>query len=306
MRSHYFLYGNDGEYSLERLGHLLLSSGRKVTECKNWTEEDFIQSGLDEISDSLILISSAHPAINSRASRRNLPISRLRRLTNWHKLGFFPHDLTDPFLWEERYYLNDYDFLFYEYRIPSWIKTYQAHCFPVGRLPPHQIIPKLSCPYLFLPDDYYSFGIHPAKLFLERFPFINSEKVYTKFVDVMGSTEYLLECRSQIEAVFLNPKVKVRDIFETFSGYVLTQGPSSVISEAHCYGIPVIYLLENPMNNHERRILQEKYPAIVAFEDSKQPDLSKYPNPKRNRENLNPFIGIEKLLKICEDLNEWS
>jgi hypothetical protein len=302
MRAHYFLYGNDGEYSLERLGNLLSSSGRKVTECKNWTEEDFIQSSLGDLNENLILISSAHPAINSRASRRNLPISKIRRLADWHKVGFFPHDLTDPFHWEERHYLNDYDFIFYEYKIPRWIETYQKNCFLVGVLPPSHIMPKLSCPFLFLPDDYYSFGIHPAKLFFERFPFIKSREVFTKFVDVMGSTNFLLDCRTQIDSVFLDSKIKVRDIFETFSGHVLTQGPSSVISEAYCYGIPVIFLMEKPLSDYEKKLLQETFPAIIAFEDSKEPDFSKYSPPKGKMQKPKPFIGIEVLLRICENM----
>jgi hypothetical protein len=268
MNAIVYLYGVDGEYSLSNVEKELNRNGIRCVIAKNWKEEDFRRSLLDFNNCKKILISSAHPGINERSGRNNIPVAKLRRLSNWEKVIFFPHDLTEPIRWEERFYLCDYDFLVSEYPLPPWILAYPN----ISRIAPLQrdrFILNMNQKFLFLPDDYYSFGHLDAENFISRFPFTQNSNVITKLVNVQGA-EKLSESLGQ-EIRVLPPSIPGNAIVIPENGILITQGPSSVLTEAHVVGMPVLYFDEVNLDVLDKETILEMFPAVSGFFKSGDP-----------------------------------
>ncbi len=295
MNTIVYLYGVDGEYSLSNVEKELNRNGIRYVIAKNWKEEDFTRSLLYFNNCKKILISSAHPGINERSGRNNIPVAKLRRLSNWEKVIFFPHDLTEPIRWEERFYLCDYDFLVSEYPLPPWILAYPN----ISRIAPLQrdrFILNMNQEFLFLPDDYYSFGHLDAENFISRFPFTRNSNVITKLVNVQGA-EKLSESLGQ-EIRVLPPSIPGNAIVIPENGILITQGPSSVLTEAHVVGMPVLYFDEVNLDVLDKKAILEKFPAVSGFFRPDDllgsvpinPKSTKYEN--NNSQSLLEFLGV--------------
>jgi len=295
----YYCYGRGGEYSLEPIELALREMGRNVVCAKNMSAEE-LKLNLDQsIVSEKVLISSAHPGINSLTGRQNLSIAELRRIYDWKSVAFFPHDLSEPFRWEERIYLNDYDFFISEFNTPYWIKAY-IPVVKIKGLSRRKKILGMNQDFLFLPDNFWSFGIQKPSLFIKRFPFVLQKNLVTKFVNVPEAYEFTKLLRHEYDLNILSPSIPGFEIITPENGVLLTQGPSGVLSEAFVSKMDAIYVNEVPLSDWMKQALVNRFPSIVDFYSVEDGDLVKRTQAHSIRQANQAVFSISELLTACE------
>ena len=299
MNYQYYCYGQGGEYSLGPIELALKEAGRNVVCAKNFTVEELENSLAQSNLPERILLSSAHPGINSLAGRQNISIGELRRIYDWKKVGFFPHDLSEPYRWEERCYLNDYDFFIHEYTTPFWVSAYIPIIQIEGLNRKKEVI-NLGQDFLFLPDDFYSLVLLEPSVFVERFPFVLQENVVTKFVNVPEAYEFTDMLKKQFNINILSPSISGFELITPGNGVLLSQGPSSVLTEALVSNMDAIYVSNAPLSGWTKQDLVNRFPSIVDFYSTTNGELVKrtpVPGPIGvNHKTLN----ISDLIAACE------
>ncbi len=299
MSFQYYCYGQGGEYSLGPIEQALQEAGKNVVCAKNYTSEELKTEIHQSNFQEKILLTSAHPGINTLTGRQNISIGELRRIHDWKKVGFFPHDLSEPFRWEERVYLNDYDFFITEHAYPFWVSAY-IPIIQIDGLPRNKVVLNLDQDFLFLPDDFYSFGLLEPSKFVQRFPFVLQKNVVTKFVNVPEAyafTDFLLK---EFSLNILSPLISGFEIITPENGILITQGPSSVLTEAVVSNMNAIYVYESPISNWMKQDLAYRFPAIVDFCSAKDEELVQRTGAYYPAETHFKELNISDLLAACE------
>ncbi len=299
MSTVYYCYGRGAEYSLGPIELALQEAGRTVVSVKDFTSDEF--KILIEESDhqEKILLSSAHPGINILTGRKNISIAELRRIHEWKLVAFFPHDLSEPFRWEERIYLNDYDFFVSEFNLPFWVASYVPIIHVEGLSRKKEII-DLDQDFLFLPDNFYSFGLQAPSEFIHRFPFVLQKNVVTKFADIPDAYSFTDELKSQFDLKILSPSIPGFEVITPANGVLLTQGPSGVLTEAQISNMDAIYVNETPLSDWMKQGLVSRFPSIVDFHSASEPELAKRPRGARPTGINRKALNISNLLAACE------
>ena len=296
----FLFYGQNPEYSLEPLENSLVKAGHEVMVAMDWSEADFKERLDSQIQpDKTILLSSAHPGINQLTGRNNIPVATLRKMGPWKKIGFFPHDLSEPFRWEERQYLNDYDFFLYEFPIPEWIRSY-LRTIKISGIQREKVFLPLESDYLFLPDDFWSFGLGTAGEFLSRFPFAQDPRVVTKFHNIPAAYILTESLRNKFAINILDPSIPGFELITPQNGILLTQGLSSVVSEARISKMSCTFILENELSSWEREKLKFNHPAISDFHNARIPLPPRRAKKDRERVESKTEFNMTEFLSFCE------
>lgn len=300
IMTRFILYGRDSEYSLSPLEFHLFEAGHEVIRAMNWTKSDF-NKNFKSLShfEKTILISSAHPGLNRFSGRSSIPIAELRNLGPWKKIGFFPHDLSEPFKWEERQYLNDYDFVIYEFPIPDWIESYVI-TIRVSGLKRNKIHLANENGFLFLPANFWSFGLGTAEEFLNRFPFTKDPRVVTKFHSVPEAHVLTRSLRQNFGIKILDPSLPGFELIAPSNGVLLTEGPSSVVTEAQFADMKCVFLSEKELSCWEKEKLKRSYPAILDFHMIGNPLPSIVNESARLGRESNVKLDIRNFLDFCQ------
>lgn len=295
----YYCYGPVAEYSLGPLELALRDAGRDVVCAKDWTTKDFMAHFSATSNVDRILLSSAHPGINSLTGKKNIPIADLRRIHPWKKVAFFPHDLSEPFRWEERCYLNDYDFFVSEFDFPFWISRYLP-IIKLSGLKRFKQVVNLGQDFLFLPDEFDSYGLGGPVNFITRFPFVLANNVVTKLGDAPGASELSASLRENYGIKILSPKILGFEIISPANGVLMTQGPSSVLTEALVSNMEAIYVYEAPISDWMKQNLVNRFPSIVDFYPASEKEITKRPPSASSTGITRKALNISNLLAACE------
>lgn len=295
----YYCYGPVAEYSLDPLELALRDAGRDVVCAKDWTTKDFMAHFSATSNVDRILLSSAHPGINSLTGKKNIPIADLRRIHPWKKVAFFPHDLSEPFRWEERCYLNDYDFFVSEFDFPFWISRYLP-IIKLSGLKRFKQLVNLGQDFLFLPDEFDSYGLEGPVNFITRFPFVLANNVVTKLGNAPGASELSESLRENYGIKILSPKILGFEIISPANGVLMTQGPSGVLTEALVSNMDAIFVYESPLSDWMKQDLVNRFPAIVDFYSAQDGELVRPTRVGDPAETSFKALDISDLLVVCE------
>jgi hypothetical protein len=295
----YYCYGQGGEYSLGPIEQALRDAGKNVVCAKNLTSEELKTEIHQSDFPNKVLLTSAHPGINTLTGRENLSIAELRRIYNWKAVAFFPHDLSEPFRWEERVYLNDYDFFVSEFSHPFWISAYIPVVHVEGLSRKKESI-NLRQDFLFLPDDFYSFGLLEPSMFVQRFPFVLQKNVVTKFVNVPEAHVFTDLLKKEFSMKILSPLISGFEIITPNNGTLVTQGPSSVLTEAHVSNMEAIYVYDSVLSDWMKQDLVNRFPAIVDFYSVQDGELFRRTRVDGLAETKYKALNISDLLAACE------
>ena len=137
-------------------------------------------------------------------------------------------------------------------------------------------------------------------VFVERFPFVLQENVVTKFVNVPEAYEFTDMLKKQFNINILSPSISGFELITPGNGVLLSQGPSSVLTEALVSNMDAIYVSNAPLSGWTKQDLVNRFPSIVDFYSTTNGELVKrtpVPGPIGvNHKTLN----ISDLIAACE------
>jgi hypothetical protein len=186
-----------------------------------------------------------------------------------------------------------------EFSHPFWISAYIPVVHVEGLSRKKESI-NLRQDFLFLPDDFYSFGLLEPSMFVQRFPFVLQKNVVTKFVNVPEAHVFTDLLKKEFSMKILSPLISGFEIITPNNGTLVTQGPSSVLTEAHVSNMEAIYVYDSVLSDWMKQDLVNRFPAIVDFYSVQDGELFRRTRVDGLAETKYKALNISDLLAACE------